>query len=158
MVCSSNGCVAGPRNRRFWNFIASLTLSRVTFSKVRAARAGEGRNFLALGTAHESSRTVVQLAIHALGDFDFHFELGARLATLRDRGVLIVGSGNIVHNLRALKWSEPELAFDWTRRFDDAARAVLTATFSRPAGPIGHATECGALRARSAPEPTPIHL
>jgi 4,5-DOPA dioxygenase extradiol len=39
--------------------------------------------------------------------------------------VLIVGSGNIVHNLRALNWSEPALGFEWTRRFDEAARAVL---------------------------------
>jgi 4,5-DOPA dioxygenase extradiol len=74
----------------------------------------------------EADVPVVQLSIHAGRDFDSHFELGARLATLRDRGVLIVGSGNIVHNLRALSWSEPELGFDWTRRFDDAARAVLT--------------------------------
>jgi 4,5-DOPA dioxygenase extradiol len=69
---------------------------------------------------------VVQLSIHALRDFDSHFELGARLAPLRERGVLIVGSGNIVHNLRALKWSEPDLGFDWARRFDDAARDILT--------------------------------
>jgi 4,5-DOPA dioxygenase extradiol len=69
---------------------------------------------------------VVQLSIHALRDFDAHYELGARLAPLRERGVLIVGSGNVVHNLRALNWSEPEAGFDWTRRFDDAARAVLT--------------------------------
>jgi 4,5-DOPA dioxygenase extradiol len=69
---------------------------------------------------------VVQLSIHALRDFDAHFELGARLAPLRERGVLIVGSGNVVHNLRALDWSQPDLGFDWARRFDDAARAVLT--------------------------------
>jgi 4,5-DOPA dioxygenase extradiol len=69
---------------------------------------------------------VVQLSIHAQRDFDFHLELGARLAPLRERGVLIVGSGNVVHNLRALEWSAPDLGFDWTRRFDDAARAVLT--------------------------------
>lgn len=69
---------------------------------------------------------VVQLSIHARREFDSHFELGARLAPLRDRGVLIVGSGNVVHNLRALSWSQPDLGFDWTRRFDDAAREVLT--------------------------------
>jgi len=68
---------------------------------------------------------VVQLSIHALKDFDFHFDLGARLAPLRERGMLIVGSGNVVHNLRALDWSQPDLAFDWARRFDEAARAVL---------------------------------
>ena len=69
---------------------------------------------------------VLQLSIHALRSFDSHFELGARLAALRERGVLIVGSGNIVHNLRALDWSQPEAAFDWTRRFDEAAREILT--------------------------------
>jgi 4,5-DOPA dioxygenase extradiol len=69
---------------------------------------------------------VVQLSINTQRDFDSHFELGARLAPLRDRGVLVVGSGNVVHNLRALDWSQPELGFDWGRRFGDAARAVLT--------------------------------
>ncbi len=69
---------------------------------------------------------VVQLSIHALRDFDSHFELGARLAPLRERGVLIVASGNIVHNLRALNWGQPDAAFDWARRFDEAARTLLT--------------------------------
>jgi 4,5-DOPA dioxygenase extradiol len=77
---------------------------------------------------------VVQLSLHALRDFDAHFELGARLSPLRERGVLIVGSGNIVHNLGVLKWSEPELGFDWARRFDDAARSVLT---SKPESAVG---------------------
>jgi 4,5-DOPA dioxygenase extradiol len=69
---------------------------------------------------------VVQLSIHALKDFDFHLELGSRLAPLRERGVLIAGSGNVVHNLSTLDWSAPDFGFDWARSFDEAARAVLT--------------------------------
>ena len=76
----------------------------------------------------EADIPVVQLSLHTQRDFDAHFELGARLAPLRERGVLIVGSGNIVHNLRALNWGQPDGAFDWARRFDDAARAALTET------------------------------
>ncbi|HZW87862.1 MAG TPA: class III extradiol ring-cleavage dioxygenase, partial [Myxococcaceae bacterium] len=68
---------------------------------------------------------VVQLSIDARRDLDFHLELGARLAPLRERGVLVVGSGNVVHNLRMLDWSAPDVAFDWARRFDAAARELL---------------------------------
>jgi 4,5-DOPA dioxygenase extradiol len=69
---------------------------------------------------------VVQLAIDARKDLGHHLELGARLAPLRARGVLIVASGNVVHNLRAIDWAQPDLGFDWAHRFDDATRAVLT--------------------------------
>jgi 4,5-DOPA dioxygenase extradiol len=71
---------------------------------------------------------VVQLSIDARRDLDFHLELGARLAPLRDRGVLVVGSGNLVHNLRMLDWSAPEAGFDWARRFDAAAAELLGTT------------------------------
>lgn len=69
---------------------------------------------------------VVELSIDARKTAEDHFDLGTRLAPLRESGVLIVGSGNIVHNLRAIDWSAPDLGFDWARRFDDAARAALT--------------------------------
>jgi len=91
---------------------------------------------------------VVQLSIHALQDFDSHFDLGARLAPLRERGVLIVGSGNVVHNLRALNWNQPDGAFDWARRFDEAAQMAVTEKPSEAPALREHADY-----ARSAPTP-----
>lgn len=69
---------------------------------------------------------VIQLSIDARRPFDWHVALGAKLAPLRQRGVLIVGSGNVVHNLRAIDWAQRDAGFDWAHRFDDAARAILT--------------------------------
>lgn len=99
----------------------------------------------------EADIPVVQLSIHAQRDFDSHFELGARLAPLRERGVLIVGSGNIVHNLRALSWGQPDAGFDWARRFDEAARSVLT---ERPSEVPALRTHDGFLHS----SPTPDHF
>jgi 4,5-DOPA dioxygenase extradiol len=63
---------------------------------------------------------VIQLSINASQPFEYHFTLGTRLAALRERGVLVLSSGNIVHNLRLVDWSRPTGGADWARRFDDA--------------------------------------
>ncbi len=68
---------------------------------------------------------VVQLSINALKPLDYHLDLAARLAPLRDRGIAILGSGNVVHNLRKVQWDRPDAAFDWAERFDDAVVAQL---------------------------------
>ncbi len=68
---------------------------------------------------------VVQLSLNALQPLDYHLDLGARLAPLRREGVLIVASGNIVHNLQRIDWSRPGGAYDWNDRFDEAASALL---------------------------------
>ena len=69
---------------------------------------------------------VVQLSINALKPFDYHLKLGAKLARLRERGILIIGSGNVVHNLGLIDWRRPAAGFDWNLRFDDAVKAVMT--------------------------------
>ena len=69
---------------------------------------------------------VVQLSIDARRPFDWHLALGARLVALRERGVLIIGSGNVVHNLGAIDWKQPDGGFDWARRFDTDARVLMT--------------------------------
>src|SRR3954453_2921365 len=68
---------------------------------------------------------VVQLAVNAMKPFDYHLELGAALAPLRERGGLIAASGNVVHNLGGLDVRMAEASFDWARRFDGAARETL---------------------------------
>ena len=72
---------------------------------------------------------VVQLSINGTKDFAYHLDIGERLAPLRERGILIIGSGNIVHNLGRIDWARRDGAFDWAVRFDEAAREVMT---SRP--------------------------
>ena len=68
---------------------------------------------------------VVQLSINADKGFDYHLELGRRLAPLRDSGVLIVGSGNVVHNLPGMNWKLPDAGFAWAQRFDEAAKELM---------------------------------
>ncbi len=68
---------------------------------------------------------VAQLSINALKGADHHLQLGAALAPLREDGVLVVGSGNVVHNLGGVSRAMPDAGFDWARRFDDAARELM---------------------------------
>jgi 4,5-DOPA dioxygenase extradiol len=69
---------------------------------------------------------VVQLSIHSAEDMQYHFELGASLSALRERGVFIVCSGNVVHNLRRVDWSSPDRSYDWAARFDAEVKRVMT--------------------------------
>lgn len=72
---------------------------------------------------------VVQLSINSLKPAVYHVELGARLASLAERGIVLMGSGNVVHNLREMDWNQPDIGFDWARRFNEHAIDVMT---SRP--------------------------
>src|ERR1700741_1522120 len=69
---------------------------------------------------------VVQLSIDETQPPKFHYELAKRLAQLRDEGVLIVGSGNLVHNLHTYAWGRHDVEpFDWAVRFEKFARELL---------------------------------
>ena len=70
---------------------------------------------------------VVQLSINSLKPMDYHLELAQRLAALRDKGVLILASGNVVHNLRRIDWNAENQGADWAHRFDDAVMEQMTA-------------------------------
>jgi 4,5-DOPA dioxygenase extradiol len=60
---------------------------------------------------------VLQLSLERRRDAAGHFALGARLAPLRDEGVLVLGTGNVVHDLASIAWGE-ERGYEWAERFD----------------------------------------
>lgn len=76
---------------------------------------------------------VVQLSIDETQPAQFHFDVGRRLAPLREEGVLIMGSGNLVHNLHAYAWGRhPVEPFDWAVRFEQKARDLMSAGNFQP--------------------------
>lgn len=94
---------------------------------------------------------VVQLSIDERQSADRHFEIGKRLAPLREEGVLIVGSGNLVHNLHAYAWGRRAVdPYDWAVRFEDKVRELLLAGDDGPL--IGYDT-LGRDAALSVPTP-----
>lgn len=68
---------------------------------------------------------VVQLSLDATQPPSFHYDLAIRLAPLRDEGVLIVGSGNVVHNLGRMQWADGAPPYDWAVRFNETVRDHL---------------------------------
>ena len=75
---------------------------------------------------------VVQLSIDRTQPAQFHYDLGKQLAPLRDEGVLILGSGNVVHNLGIMNWREQTVAYDWALRFNDLVKDSLASRDHAP--------------------------
>ena len=94
---------------------------------------------------------VVQLSVDASKGPDYHVELGAALAPLRQRGVLVVASGNVVHNLRAMDPAHPDTGFDWACDYDETATAIMGERPGEIASLIDHQHHALA-------SPTPDHL
>ena len=71
---------------------------------------------------------VIQLSLDETQPARFHYDIAKRLSSLRDEGVLIVGSGNLVHNLHAYAWGRQQVApLDWAVRFEQKTRELLLA-------------------------------
>lgn len=74
----------------------------------------------------EADVPVVQLSLDTTRPGSFHYALAQALRPLRDEGVLVLGSGNIVHNLRLFDFHDPQ-PLDWAVRFDEAVRQRIAA-------------------------------
>jgi len=96
---------------------------------------------------------VVQLSMDASKPARFHYDLGKQLAPLRDEGVLIVGSGNVVHNLMLMRRGEGTPAYDWSKRFNEQVRAALASGRHQPLIDFEHMGEDARLSV-----PTPEHF
>jgi 4,5-DOPA dioxygenase extradiol len=75
---------------------------------------------------------VVQLSIDATQPPSFHYEIGKRLAALREEGILIVGSGNLVHSLRTYAWGSVREPYEWAVSFEQRVKELLLADETGP--------------------------
>jgi 4,5-DOPA dioxygenase extradiol len=67
----------------------------------------------------------VQLSLNRQLDLKGHFQLAQSLRFLREMGVLILGSGNLIHNLRQISWQESAQAFDWAKQIDQCVKTAI---------------------------------
>ena len=71
---------------------------------------------------------VLQLSIDYTREAQFHYDLAKELYSLRSKGVLIIGSGNMVHNLRMMAWDKmdvPGYGFDWALQINDQFKQLI---------------------------------
>ncbi len=101
--------------------LARLTKELVTYSHIQTDESwglDHGTWSVLLPMYPAADIPVFQLSL----DYDqppaYHYEIGKELGKLRDKGVLIIGSGNLVHNLRDIDWSGGNKVYDWAREFD----------------------------------------
>lgn len=77
----------------------------------------------------EANVPVLQLSIDYTKDAKYHYDLAKEIYALRKKGVLIIGSGNMVHNLRMIAWDkldEPEYAYDWAKQMNQTFKELIT--------------------------------
>ena len=76
---------------------------------------------------------IVQLSIDETQPAEWHYELAGKLKPLRDEGFLVIGSGNMIHNLHTYAWGKHNVEpFDWALRFEETARSLILAGDHKP--------------------------
>ncbi|WP_240773355.1 4,5-DOPA dioxygenase extradiol [Pontibacter sp. SGAir0037] len=75
---------------------------------------------------------LLQLSIDYSKPAVWHYELAKELSELRKKGVLIIGSGNIVHNLRTINWQQKEGGYDWAEEVNESVKNLILQDNHRP--------------------------
>ena len=98
---------------------------------------------------------MVQLSIDSTKPAAWHLEMGRKLATLRNEGIMLVASGNVVHNLRTARWHGENTPYPWATAFNDYVKANLTWQGPAEAHPLVNYLEH---EGGSLSNPTPEHF
>lgn len=134
--------VSGARN------YAEETISNVTTTKVlKDSEYGldHGAWSVLMNMYPDADIPVYQMSIDITKSAEYHFNLAKELSFLRNRGVIVIGSGNVVHNLRMVKWREEAQPYDWALEFDEIVKKSIendnpsTLTEYEKLGEIGNA-------------------
>jgi len=73
----------------------------------------------------EADIPVIEMSLDIRKSFQYHYNLGKELGFLRDQEILIIGSGNLVHNLRRVDFSDNAVPFDWAKEADEIFKKYL---------------------------------
>ena len=73
----------------------------------------------------EADVPVIQMSLDYYQNPQYHYDLAKELSSLRNKGVLIIGSGNMVHNLRAVDWGKPNQGFDWAQEANEKFKKLI---------------------------------
>lgn len=105
----------------------------------------------------EANIPVLQLSIYMAQPPDYHVKLGQELSKLRDKGILILGSGNLVHNLRQIRWEPDAKPYDWAVEFDEWLKKKLVERDFKSVLTDFHTTTAGKLSVPTLDHYYPLH-
>ena len=116
-------CAIPPRARPNWRRLAQETLRKTPVQLDQRWGLDHGAWSVLGRLFPQADVPVIQLSLDANQPPEFHYALGQELRSLRRRGVLIVGSGNMVHNLGRIAWQGG--AYDWAVEFDQTLKSLI---------------------------------